>query len=88
MLKDEDINFPTYRKYKNNKRFYKIINKKEFEEIQVVGSKTIVNHFVATQLPEFNLINDLISCYEENAVVISEVDYEAIKSGYNDQHPK
>lgn len=88
MLKDEDINFPTYRKYKNNKRFYKIINKKEFEEIQVVGTKTIVNHFVATQLPEFNLINDLISCYEENAVVISEEDYKAIKSGYNDQHPK
>lgn len=75
----EDINFPTYRKYKNNKRFYKIINKREFEEIQVIGSKVIINHFIATQLPEFNLINDLISCHEQNAVVINEEEYEKMK---------
>ena len=55
-LNVEDINFPTYRKYKNNKRFYKIINKKEFEEIQVIGSKILINHLLATQLPEFNFV--------------------------------
>jgi hypothetical protein len=76
----EDINFPTYRKYKNNKRFYKIINNKEFEEIQLIGSKIIIHHHIATQLPEFNLINDLISCHEGNALVISEEEYEEMKS--------
>jgi len=79
MQKVEDINFPIYRKYKNNKRFYKIINKKEFEEIQVIGAKTIVNHIKASQLPEFNFINDLISDYEGFAVVIDEAEYLGVK---------
>ncbi len=79
MQKVEDINFPIYRKYKNNKRFYKIINKKEFEEIQVIGVKTVVNHIKASQLPEFNFINDLISDYEGFAVVIDEGEYEDAK---------
>jgi len=80
MQKVEDINFPIYRKYKNNKRFYKIINKKEFEEIQVIGNKTVVNHIKASQLPEFNFINDLISDYDPFAEVITRAEYEKIKA--------
>ena len=79
MQKVEDINFPIYRKYKNGKRFYKIINKKEFEEIQVIGSKIIINHIKATQLPEYNFINDLIGDYEGFAEVCGEEEYEKWK---------
>jgi len=79
MQKVEDINFPIYRKYKNNKRFYKIINKKEFEEIQVIGSKSVINHIKASILPDFNFINDLISDYEGFAEVSSEEEYERVK---------
>jgi hypothetical protein len=28
-----EINFPTYRKYKNNKNYFKIISNTEFDEI-------------------------------------------------------
>lgn len=79
MANNEGIHFPIYRKYKNNKRFYKIINKKEFEEIQVIGSKTLVNHIKASQLPEFNFINDLMSYYDGFAEEIDEAEYERVK---------
>ena len=35
----EDIIFPVYRKYKNNKHFFKVISKNNFEEIQIIGNK-------------------------------------------------
>jgi hypothetical protein len=80
MQKVEDINFPIYRKYKNGKRFYKIINKKEFEEIQVIGTKIIINHIKATQLPEFNFINDLIGDYKGFAEVLTEEEFVRLKN--------
>lgn len=79
MQKLEDINFPLYRKYKNHKRFYKIINKREFEEIQIIGSRSVIHHIHAKILPDFNFINDLISDYEAFAEVCSEEEYERMK---------
>ena len=54
------ITFPTYRKYKNNKNFFKIINENEFEEISFIGSKVIVTKHLAKILPDRNLITDLL----------------------------
>lgn len=54
------ITFPTYRKYKNNKNFFKIINENEFEEISFIGSKVIVTKHLAKILPDRNLIADLL----------------------------
>ena len=54
------ITFPTYRKYKNNKNFFKVINENEFEEISFIGSKVIVTQHLAKILPDRNLIADLI----------------------------
>jgi hypothetical protein len=75
MQKPEVIHFPIYRKYNNNKRFYKIINSREFEELQIIGSKTRVNHVLATQFPEFSFINDLIGNYSAFATEITEEEY-------------
>lgn len=61
----EDIQFPQYRKYSNNKNFFKIISPKEFEEIQVIGSKKLHRKVVATQFPEMNLIIDLVTLANE-----------------------
>jgi hypothetical protein len=63
----EDIKFPVFRKYKNNQRFYKIINSREFEEIQQIGSKKLLNLIKAEQLPEINLIHDLVYNYDSFA---------------------
>lgn len=55
-----EIIFPAYRKYKNNKNFFKIINENEFEEISFIGSKVIVTKHLAKILPDRNLIADLL----------------------------
>lgn len=54
------IIFPTYRKYKNNKNFFKISNESEFEEISFIGTKVIVTKHLAKILPDRNLIADLL----------------------------
>ena len=54
------IIFPTYRKYKNNKNFFKIMNENEFEEISFIGSKVVVTKHLAKILPDRNLIADLL----------------------------
>lgn len=54
------IIFPAYRKYKNNKNFFKIINEEAFEEISFIGSKVIVTKHLAKILPDRNLIADLL----------------------------
>lgn len=54
------IVFPAYRKYKNNKNFFKIINENEFEEISFIGKKAIVIKHLAKILPDRNLIADLL----------------------------
>ena len=59
--KPNQIIFPAYRKYKNNKHFFKIINENEFEEISFIGSKIIVTNHIAKILPDRNLIADLLN---------------------------
>jgi hypothetical protein len=74
----EDIQFPVYRKYKNGKSYFKIISRNEFEEIQIVGEKRIINIIKANQLPEMNHVHDLV--YDETiAEEILEKEYESVK---------
>jgi hypothetical protein len=56
----DGISFPQYRKYKNNKNFFRIINAEEFEEISFIGSRKIVVAHKAKILPDRNLILDLL----------------------------
>lgn len=71
----EGINFPLYRKYKNNKSYFKIINSQLFEEIQIIGSKKAVRQTEAKLFPEKLFINDLIFNYHNMAYEISETEY-------------
>lgn len=76
----KDINFPVYRKYKNNKSYFKIIQADLFEEIQIVGSKKIVKQTKAMQYPEMVFIRDLVFDYAEMAVSINESEYLSARS--------
>ena len=71
----EGINFPVYRKYKNNKSYFKIMNPRLFEEIQIVGSKKIIKRTEAKLFPEMLFVSDLVLNYSEMADEISEKDY-------------
>jgi hypothetical protein len=78
-MKLEDIHFPVYRKYKNNKSYFKIINPRLFEEVQVIGSKKFIKETEARLFPEVNFVRDLVLNYSEMAYEISEEEYLLIK---------
>lgn len=70
----DGIQFPVYRKYLNNKHFFKIISPTSFEEIILIGNKKVVHLKNATQLPEFNHIHDLV--FDKNVTLsIDEKEY-------------
>jgi hypothetical protein len=75
----EDINFPVYRKYKNNKSYFKIINPFLFEEIQIIGSKKFRKVHEAKQFPERNFIYELLVNFSEMADEIGEWEYNSVK---------
>ncbi len=54
------MTFPAYRKYSNNKNFFKIINETEFEEISFIGHRTIVLNHIAKIFPDKIFISDLL----------------------------
>jgi hypothetical protein len=72
---DKNIQFPQYRRYKNGLSYFKILSLTEFEEIQVIGNKRVLNKVIASQYPEKVFINDLLFGYEEFAEEISEEQY-------------
>lgn len=58
--KDENTNFPQYRRYSNGLSYFKILSATEFEEIRIIGAKAVKSSVVAQQYPEKVFINDLL----------------------------
>jgi len=71
--------FPQYRKYPNNKSFFKVLSSEAFEEINVIGKKFFLTKVEAKILPDRNFIADMIEA-SENWVKIEESEYEDILS--------
>jgi hypothetical protein len=71
------LQFPTYRKYKNNKNFFKIINENEFDEISFIGSKAIVVKHIAKILPDRNFIYDLLNDVGNTSELSNQKEYES-----------
>jgi hypothetical protein len=78
MNDSRNVSFPQYRKYKNNKHFFKIISETEFEEISFIGSKIIVATHVATIFPDKLLIQDLLFDIGGTSEISSEAEFEAL----------
>jgi hypothetical protein len=76
MSKMNHIVFPTYRKYKNNKHFFKIINESEFDEISFIGSKAMAAKHIAKILPDRNFISDLLNDIGNTSEIATEQEYE------------
>jgi hypothetical protein len=75
----EDRQFPLYRKYANEQRYYKIMSLTEFEEIQRIGKRFITHQHKAIQYPEKLFILDLIEMKLEGILVCEELEYHAIR---------
>jgi hypothetical protein len=78
-MEEKKIIYPQYRKYHNNKSFFKIISKTKFEEIQVLGNNVKIHVFEAKILPDRNYISDLTYNYKEHWVLCNESEYNQIK---------
>lgn len=61
---NKDNFFPQYRKLSNEKAFYKIVDERNFEEIQLIGSKKIFHKTKAEQYPEMLRIQDMLNCLD------------------------
>lgn len=70
--------FPQYRKYPNNKNYFKIISATEFEELNLMGSKCFIHHKIAHILPDRNLIMDMLQNIDNHWVVIEKKEYEVV----------
>jgi len=69
--------FPIYRKYPNNKTYYKVHSHSLLTEIKIMGSTYFINSIEAKIMPDRNLIADIIA--NENNFLV------AIEAGeYND----
>jgi hypothetical protein len=71
--------YPLYRKYKNNKSYFKITSASEFEEVQVMGSRYTLHLFKASILPDRNFMHDMTFDYHANWEEITEQEYLEVK---------
>lgn len=58
------MDFPQYRKLSNEKVFYRINDDRNFDEIQLMGSKGFFHSVKAEQYPEMLRIQDMLKCSE------------------------
>ena len=71
--------FPVYRKYTNNKNYFKIINNNEFIEVSVIGKQVIIKKIEAKIYPDRLFILDLINCIQP-ILKISEKEFSSIEN--------
>jgi hypothetical protein len=75
----EDTVFPVYRRYANGRNFFKIMNPLLFEEVQLLGSRTVVKITEAKLYPEKNFVRDLVE--GRIGEIITAEAYERVKGG-------
>lgn len=63
-MSDKNTDFPQYRKLPNNKAFYRINSNRDFDEVQVLGTKVLRYHHDAKQYPEILRIMAMMDCEE------------------------
>ncbi len=69
------IEFPVYRKYSNDKSYFKVESDNEFIQLQVIGKKVFESKITVVQYPERLLVNDLIQAEETHILSIGEAEF-------------
>lgn len=54
------MTFPIYRKYPDNKSFFKITSAERFEEVKLTGTRAALHVFEAKIFPDRQFIQDMI----------------------------
>ena len=74
-MKDKQMSFPQYRKYANDRTYFKINSEDAFEELNIFGKYFTISAFNANILPDKNLLQDMLHKYEETWEKIEEQDF-------------
>ena len=77
------MHYPQYRKYTNNKVYFKILSAAEWEELHVSKAGVTFHSFTAKILPDRNYLEDMTVNYQEHWVVGDEKEYEELKCKVN-----
>jgi hypothetical protein len=72
------MDFPQYRKRFDNKSYYKVINDREMQEVQLVGEKKFFYHIHADKYFEVLRIQEILDQENELYVVIPGMEYEQL----------
>ena len=67
--------FPLYRRSKDFKNFYKILNEKEFVQLKIVGTKIRKFHYIVDKYPEIVMIKEMIDCLNEFYQLCEELEF-------------
>ena len=78
-MNTKKITYPVYRKYKNNKSFFKVLSEHKFEEIKLLGDNAVLHVIEAKILPDKNYIYDLTFDYEKHWTLYEAKEYERLK---------
>ncbi len=70
------VSFPAYRKYPNNKSYFKVLSAETFEEIQIIGRYYRIERFVAKILPDRYFISDMLDLASGHWVETDEESFE------------
>jgi hypothetical protein len=80
ITKNMSVQFPLFRKYSNEKNFFKIISLNEFEEIQLIGKNALISKTKASIYPEKLKILQMIQLNDGISTQSNALEYEKIKS--------
>ncbi|MGM0478002.1 MAG: hypothetical protein ACQERC_02180 [Bacteroidota bacterium] len=73
------MDFPQYRKRFDEKSYYKIINKRSFEEVQLIGDKVFLHAIRAEKYFEQLRIQEMLDGVGEMYQNCSEEEYENVR---------
>lgn len=74
------MTYPQYKKYQNNRVYFKILSPSEWEELHVSKAGVTLHSFTAKILPDRNYLEDMIANYGAHWVISDETEYEKLKS--------
>ncbi len=62
------MDFPQYRKLSNDRSFYRINSKENFDELQLMGDRVFHHQIKAEKYPEKLKILEMLDCVDEYRV--------------------
>lgn len=74
------MNFPQFRKLKNNKSYYRIDSAEFLTEVAVMGNSYMIHEVHAKILPDRNLLRDLLHNEGGHWVEIDEKEFDSFLS--------